>query len=43
MFMVYRKGRSQFSTTSGMDFADFLVLLVHVSYHRCVNLHHLQA
>jgi hypothetical protein len=22
----------------GMDFADFLVLLVHVAYHRCVKL-----
>lgn len=29
-----RKAQSQFSTASGLDFADFLVLLVHVSYHR---------
>lgn len=32
-----RKGQSQSSTASGMDFADFLVLLVHVSHHRWVG------
>lgn len=35
---VCRRGLSQVNA-NGMDFADFLVLLTHVAYHRSVDCH----